>query len=148
MGLSRFAFVGLAALGVVALTGCAQDSMRSTSTFNTTLSGAQEVPPVNTAGRGEAKVTVDRATRQLTWEVGYNGLTGPVTAAHFHGPAAPGQNAGVVVPIAQGPATNPMRGSAMLTEEQMNQLLQGRWYINLHTEQNKGGEIRGQVNPG
>jgi hypothetical protein len=41
-----------------------------------------------------------------------------------------------------------MRGSAMLTEEQMNQLLQGRWYINLHTEQNKGGEIRGQVNPG
>jgi hypothetical protein len=63
--------------------------------------------------------------------------------AHFHGPAEPGKNAGVAVPI---PGTaSPMNGSATLTDAQAADLMAGKWYVNVHTAENKGGEIRGQV---
>ena len=63
--------------------------------------------------------------------------------AHFHGPAEPGKNAGVAVPIT--PATSGSEGSATLTDAQTADLLAGKYYVNVHTEANKGGEIRGQV---
>ena len=82
----------------------------------------------------------------LTWKGSYSGLTGPATAAHFHGPAEPGKNAGVVVPVFQGPtAKSPFEGSTALTDAQAADLMAGRWYFNIHTDANKGGEIRGQV---
>ena len=81
---------------------------------------------------------------ELTWTATYDGLTGPATAAHFHGPAAEGEDAGPVVPI-DGDLANPIEGSATLTEEQVTQLMDGLWYLNIHTEQYPGGEIRGQV---
>src|SRR6185503_16837467 len=74
----------------------------------------------------------------------YYGLSGPATAAHFHGPAASGANAGVVVPIGTNPA-NPTSGSVTLTDAQIKDLEAGKWYANVHTEANKGGEIRGQM---
>ncbi|MDB5484322.1 MAG: hypothetical protein JWR29_226, partial [Tardiphaga sp.] len=70
-------------------------------------------------------------------------LTGPATMAHFHGPAEAGKNASVAVPIT--PATSPSEGSATLTDAQAADLMAGKYYINVHTEANKGGEIRGQV---
>ncbi len=72
-------------------------------------------------------------------------MTGPVTAGHFHGPAAAGANAGVVVPFA-GSLASPITGSATLTDAQIADLKAGKWYVNLHTAANPGGEIRGQVN--
>ena len=80
----------------------------------------------------------------MTWRINYSGLSGPPTAAHFHGPAAPGANAGVAVPIPN-PATSPVQGPATLTDAQAADLLAGRYYINIHTAANPGGEIRGQV---
>jgi hypothetical protein len=74
----------------------------------------------------------------------YMGLTGPATAAHFHGPAAAGANAGVAVPIGQ-PPSNPATGTVTLTDAQMKDLEDGKWYANVHTAANKGGEIRGQM---
>ena len=71
-------------------------------------------------------------------------MTGPVTAGHFHGPAAAGANAGVVVPFA-GSLASPITGSATLTDPQIADLKAGKWYVNLHTAANPGGEIRGQV---
>ena len=68
---------------------------------------------------------------------------GDAKAAHFHGPAAPGANAGVEVPIPVGPS--PMKGTATLTDAQMADFLGGKIYVNIHTEANKGGEIRGQL---
>ena len=82
-------------------------------------------------------------SKKLTWKGSYTGLTGPATAAHFHGPAETGKNAGVAVPIA--PATSPLEGSATLTDAQAADLMAGKWYVNVHTAANKGGEIRGQL---
>jgi hypothetical protein len=108
------------------------------------LSGAQEVPPVTTGGSGTGETTFDKSTNVLTWTVTYSGLSGPVTAGHFHGPAMPGANAGVVVPFT-GNLSSPIQGKATLTAAQAADLTAGRWYINLHTAKHPGGEIRGQV---
>ena len=109
-----------------------------------TLSGAAEVPAVTSAATGTAEVDYDPASKKLSWKVTYSGLSGPATAAHFHGPAAAGANAGVKVPIPNA-ATSPAEGSATLTDEQAADLVAGKYYINVHTAAHPGGEIRGQV---
>lgn len=108
-----------------------------------TLDGASEVPATTSAGKGAADIDFDPATKKLSWKLTYTGLTGPATMAHFHGPAEPGKNAGVAVPIT--PATSGTEGSATLTDAQAADLMAGKYYVNVHTEANKGGEIRGQV---
>ena len=108
------------------------------------LSGANEVPPVQSQAKGTAEVTYDPAGKKVNWTVNYSGLSGPATAAHFHGPAERGKNAGVAVPI-HNQGTSPVKGSATLTDAQAADLQAGRYYINIHTAANPGGEIRGQV---
>ena len=71
-------------------------------------------------------------------------FAGPATAAHFHGPAEAGKNAGVAVAIPNA-ASSPAEGSATLTDAQAADLMAGKYYINVHTAANPGGEIRGQV---
>jgi len=112
--------------------------------MTTALTSAAEVPPNTSPGKGTAEVSYDTASKKLSWTVTYSGLTGPATAAHFHGPAEPGKNAGVAVPIPD-IAKSPAEGSAMLTEAQAADLLAGKYYVNIHTAANKGGEIRGQL---
>ena len=108
------------------------------------ITGAQEVPAVTTQGKGNAEITYDSAGKKLSWTVTYSGLSGPATAAHFHGPAEAGKNAGVAVPIPN-QATSPVKGTATLTDAQAADLMAGRYYVNIHTAANPGGEIRGQV---
>jgi hypothetical protein len=109
-----------------------------------TLDGKSEVPATTSAATGTADIDYDAASKKLSWKVTYSGLSGPATAAHFHGPAAAGANAGVKVPISN-PATSPVEGSATLTDEQAADLTSGKYYVNIHTAANPGGEIRGQV---
>ncbi len=109
-----------------------------------TLDGASEVPPVTTAGKGTADVDFDPATKKLSWKLTHSGLSGPATAAHFHGPGEPGKNAGVAVAIPNA-ASSPVEGSATLTDAQAADLAAGKYYVNVHTAANPGGEIRGQV---
>ena len=109
-----------------------------------TLSAASEVPPVNSKASGEADVRINVKDYKLSWNIKYSDLSGVVTGAHFHGPAAFGVNADVVVPI-NGDLSSPIKGEAVLTAEQSAQLLEGKWYINLHTATHPDGEIRGQV---
>lgn len=109
-----------------------------------TLDGKAEVPPNTSAATGTADLDYDAASKKLSWKVTYSGLSGPATAAHFHGPAAAGANAGVKVPIAN-PTTSPVEGSATLNDEQAADLMAGKYYVNIHTAANPGGEIRGQV---
>jgi hypothetical protein len=115
----------------------------SAEKMKATLDSASEVPANTSAGKGTADIDFDPATKKLTWKLTYSGLTGPATMAHFHGPAEAGKNAGVAVPIT--PATSGSEGSATLTDAQAADLMAGKYYVNVHTEANKGGEIRGQV---
>jgi len=108
-----------------------------------TLDGKQEVPPNTSAGKGTADLDWDAGSKKLSWKLTYSGLSGPATAAHFHGPAAPGANAGVAVPISN--TASGSECSATLTDAQAADLAAGKYYINIHTAANPGGEIRGQV---
>ena len=112
-------------------------------TMKVPLSASAEVPPNSSPATGSADVTFDTASKVLTWKVTYSGLTGPATMAHFHGPGEAGKNAPVVVPIPN-PASG-AEGSATLNDAQAADLMGGKYYINVHTDANKGGEIRGQV---
>ena len=112
--------------------------------FKADLSGTSEVPPVTSPGTGSATAALDPATKTLTWTVTYSGLSGPATAGHIHGPAAPGANAGVLIPF-KPPLESPIKGSATLTDAQISDLEAGRTSINLHTAAHPPGEIRGQL---
>ena len=140
----------LALAGTVALTiggPCAA----SIITYNFGLDGSQEVPSVATPGYGFATVTLDTASGLLTWDVQYFDLLTPSTAAHFHGPALPGVNAGVQVNMGGGATfgvtSGVLVGSTTINATQIQQVLDGLWYINVHTTGHPGGEIRGQVVP-
>lgn len=117
--------------------------------YKATLAPAAEVPPVDSKGSGALTATYDTATKKLTYNVTYKDLTGPAAAAHFHGPADAKTNAGIVVPVpASGALASPLKGEATLTDAQAADLAAGKWYFNVHTAANKGGEIRGQVMKG
>ncbi len=114
--------------------------------FHTTMNGASEVPAKQSPGTGGVDATLDTTTKKLDYNSTWQGLTGPATMAHFHGPAEPGANAGVVVPWANNP-TSPFKGTVTLTDKQMADLEAGKWYANVHTAANPAGEIRGQMTP-
>lgn len=107
------------------------------------LKASSEVPAVDSKGSGTLTATYDTASKKLTYTVNYKDLSGPATAAHFHGPADAKSNAGVALGAKD--AANPIKGEATLTDAQAADLQGGKWYFNVHTAKNKGGEIRGQV---
>ena len=142
----RFAIPGVLLAAAVSIAGCSWMPGMSSDTMSmkNALTGAQEVPPVTTSGSGTVDSTFDKSTNTLTWTVTYSGLSGPVTAGHIHGPAAAGANAGVVIPFT-GNLLSPITGKATLTAAQAADLAAGRYYVNLHTAKNPGGEIRAQL---
>ncbi|WP_042779022.1 CHRD domain-containing protein [Sinorhizobium fredii] len=128
---------GLALVAVLAASTVSAETLK----FKADLKGSSEVPPSDSAGQGTGDITLDTATKKLTWTVTSSGLSGEATAAHFHGPAAPGENAGPVVDISKTIAS----GSAEITDQHLADLQAGKWYLNIHTEKFPDGEIRGQV---
>ena len=138
--MSRAALI--AAAGLLAL-AASPFAAAETIHFTAHLDGAQETPPNDTKGTGEAQVAFDTDSKTLIWTVTYRGLTGPATMAHFHGPAAAGKAAPVVVNFT--PVESPIHGSTVLTQGQIDQLMNGLWYVNVHTAAHPPGEIRGQV---
>jgi len=107
------------------------------------LKGSNEVPQNTSNGSGKAEATFDTDSKVLTYTVTYSGLTGPAMGAHFHGPGEAGKNAGIVLPFKS--VQSPIQGSALLSDAQAADLLAGRWYANIHTAANPGGELRGQM---
>lgn len=135
-----------ASLVSVALAGCGMmRPSQKMQIFEASLSGAQEVPPAATSATGQAEVQFNENTNKVTWKVTYNGLTGPATGGHIHGPAAMGQNAGVVIPFTANLNAQPVTGEATVTPAQYADMAAGLYYVNIHTARFPGGEIRGQL---
>ena len=141
MKLSLGPLTAAAALSLVML---AAPAFADQVAYHADLTAAQETPPTDSTGTGSRDATYDTSTKTLTWTVTYTGLTGDVTAAHFHGPAAMGAKADPVVPL-EAPFASPIKGSATLTDAQATDLQAGMWYFNLHTAKYPDGEVRGQV---
>ena len=134
---------GAAALTLAAWVVGMAPANAETVTLKADLKGSNEVPPNDKTGSGSVTLTLDTATKKLSWSGTITGLSANPTAAHFHGPAEAGKNAGVIVPIGNPGAK--LEGSAELTDAQMGDLLAGRVYVNVHTAAHPGGELRGQV---
>ena len=142
---SFVAIIVVALAAITTISGCGMMSRQTNLVaFSTQLRGANEVPPNASQGSGSVDAVLNKDTNLLRWKINYTGLTGPATGGHFHGPAAIGVNAGVVLPWS---ATmgSPMEGSATLTSAQAADLMAGRWYANVHTAAHPGGELRGQM---
>lgn len=135
-----------ASLVALAVAGCGQmRPSQKIDIFEATLSGAQEVPAAATSATGMAEVQYNENTGKLTWKVTYTGLSAAATAGHIHGPAATGANAGVVIPFSGNVTALPITGEAVITGGQYGDLAAGLWYVNIHSTQFPGGEIRGQL---
>ena len=138
----RSAVTALACAATLAL---ATPAMAEMVNLKADLKASNEVPPNDSKGAGSVTATYDSASKKLSWKGNYSGLSGPATAAHFH-VAEPGKNGGIAVPIFMGAsAKSPFEGEATLTDTQAADLMGGRWYVNIHTDAHKAGEIRGQV---
>jgi len=131
-------------LAFAALLAFVPAALAATENYSADLKASSQVPVNDSKGSGALTATYDTASKKLTYTVNYKDLTGPATMAHFHGPADAKTNAGVVVPVKEmAPMT--LKGEATLTDAQAADVQSGKWYFNVHTEKNKGGEIRGQV---
>ena len=121
----------------------ATPALAETVTYTAALKGADEVPPNDTKGTGMVEAKYDTGTMKFSYTVTYSGLTGAATAAHFHGPAKAGANAGPIITLEN--LASPIKGESTLTAEQAKQLADGLWYLNVHTAAHPPGEIRGQL---
>jgi len=140
---TTFVRSGLTALACAAAVVLATPTLAATINLKADLKSSNEVPPVDSKGSGSVTAAFDTASKQLSWKGSVTGLSGPATAAHFHS-AESGKNGAVVVPIA-GADKGSFEGSATLTDAQAEELMAGKWYVNIHTAANKAGEVRGQV---
>jgi len=144
--------IGLRTLGLgfgalVMTAAISGQALAADKPFKVELSSAQEVPPNDSKGKGTAEITIDKTAKTVNWSISTTDLSGPGVAAHIHGPAEAGANAGVVVNLAPNGMANPLVGSATLTDAQLADVLAGKTYINVHTAKNPMGEVRGQIKP-
>lgn len=119
----------------------AAPALAETKMFTAELNGASQVPPVDTAATGTAEITVDTDAKTVMWKITTEGLSGDATAAHIHGPAAADATAAPVIDFSASIA----EGTGEITDEQIAELEGGMYYVNVHTEANPDGEIRGQL---
>ena len=114
--------------------------------YQAVMNGANEVSSVNTPGTGLGSFTI--VGNSLTYNVTYTNLSSPAVAAHIHGPAPTTANAGVIIPFATPTGTSgSTSGTAVLTLDQLDEIVDGLTYANVHTSAHGGGEIRGQLFP-
>ena len=136
-------------IAVVALAGCSgmrdkmPDWMPGSGAMKVSLTGAEEVPPVQTgaSGSGSFRVAEDGT---VSGSVSTTGMAG--TMAHIH-QGAKGQNGPVIVPLTKSGDTYSVPDGRKLTQAQIDALKAGNLYVNVHSDKNKGGEIRAQLAP-
>ena len=133
----------LIAAAIAGLAGCSSmpDWMPGSGAMKVSLTGAEEVPAVSTAAKGSGSFRVaDDGT--VSGSVTTEGMQG--TMAHIH-QAAKGQNGPVIVPLTKNGDTYSVPEGKKLTPAQMDALKAGNLYVNVHSDKNKGGEIRAQL---
>ena len=137
------------ALAGLALAGACVTAHAAPVSFTVPLAGTQEVQPVQTSGSASVALTYDAATRVMTWNVTYSGLSSDATMAHLHGPARAGNKPGVVVLLSKNgpPLNSTFNCPATFKNQKAQAFMAGQTYINVHTKDHPGGEIRGQVMP-
>lgn len=116
--------------------------------FNATFSGANEVPPNASTATGSIVGVYNDVTNTIFYTITFSGMSSNTNNAHFHGPAAPGVSAGVLIGHAGFPlgvTSGTYSKSDILTNTQETQLLAGLLYSNIHTTTFPGGELRAQI---
>jgi hypothetical protein len=151
----------MGAMALVSLVGVASAEAQ-TRNFTAQLSGGNETPGVVTGAGGVATITLNTATQTVTYRVDVYNLPSGAVAAHFHasGPGVAGPIVvGFNVPVGisndfaiSGTATpadlQPRQAQGIGSWEDFIQALTlGQVYVNVHSQVNPGGEIRGQVVP-
>ena len=139
--------VAATAFAALALASCstykdyAPSWMPGSDAMSVKLSGTQEVPPVQTsaAGSGSIRVAEDGS---VSGSVTTTGMAG--TMAHIH-QGAKGANGPVIVPLTKNGDTYSVPAGAKLNSSQMDALKSGNLYVNVHSAEHKGGEIRAQL---
>jgi len=120
----------------------------NTSTYSMQLTGAQEVPANASPATADVTVTLNKTTGAVTVNGTFINLTSTATAAHIHGPAAVGANASVLIPLTIPSAVSgAVSGNGTMTTTQMNDMIGGMTYVNIHSMNYPDGEIRAQVVP-
>ena len=146
--------IAVALVIVLSFTACKKDKtpVDMTKKASVQLTGSQEVPPNSSTGTGSAQVSFNPDTKiitySMTWQLGVS--TATTTNMHFHG-AADGTDSKSSPPVIGITGfTTASSGSisgttSVLTDEEINQLLAGKWYLNIHSTTVPGGELRGNI---
>ena len=134
-------FAGVTLIAAVLAMGTSQAIAGAT---DVKLSGAQEVPPVETLASGSGTITVND-DKTILGGVTTKGVK--AVAAHIH-EGAPGKNGGVAVPLEQKSDHEwAVPAGSKLTDAQYKKYKAGELYVNVHSAAHKDGEIRGQLKP-
>ena len=137
----------LAVAGVAVVGVATAGSSGSVYTYKSTMIAGSEVPkpkaPAGAKGVFTATVTESGSTRLLKWKLTYSGLSGKAIGAHVHKGKA-GVAGAVLVPLC-GPCTSGKTGQAKISKDVADLFERGLVYVNVHTNKNQAGEIRGQL---
>lgn len=119
---------------------------------NIQLLGANEVPAVTSSGAGTLNATYNRDTNIITYTVSwqFGSVSDNLVGMHFHGPASTTEDADIVIDITPASNNRAYQGTVSgttraLTEAEEDELLDGEWYINVHSTTYPEGELRGQL---
>jgi Cu/Zn superoxide dismutase len=132
-------------LSILAYLPLSANHLSASLLFTARLNGAQEVPEVTTDAQGVAMFSLDQRHNTIFINAQFSNLSGPITGAHIH-EGAPGENGGVVIDLSSFLIGNRLKGAVRdIDADAVAKMLNGDYYINVHTAANPGGEIRGQI---
>lgn len=130
----------------------ASQSQAAMLDFAGVLQGSQQVPPNQSTASGSVAGTLDDETNTFSWLVEFNDLTGGFAIlGHFH-VGAEGVNGPALIDFSDQITTNPQfqlsgsaNGVSVLSDDDETALINGNFYVNIHSAEFPSGEIRGQV---